>query len=100
MSHVYPVATKNTCRIVENCALIKSNIDVLREYVDVDERRIPDTRNRASVVDEFSNVVATTPCAIEPSSGDGSERFWFIIEPLLHRRMVNLRVIDPKDPNF
>lgn len=58
MAHVLASAFQQAGRIWQPYAVKKAHVYVRREYVDVAERRISQTRNWAAVVQELADFVA------------------------------------------
>src|SRR5215472_14941049 len=50
MTHELAVALQQAGRIGQGCAMIEPHVDMRSEYIDVAERRVPQTGNRTAVM--------------------------------------------------
>src|ERR1051326_7763234 len=81
MAHRLAVALQQPRRIGQRCAMKKAHIDVRREYIDVAERRISQTRNRTAVMQKLQDFVSAMSHHFEPTMRDGAQFAWMPFHP-------------------
>lgn len=81
MAHVFAGALEQVGRVEERSSLEEADVDVGGEGVDIGERDVTETGDRAAVVEEFADLVAAIAHDFEPLAGDGAEWAGVALEP-------------------
>src|SRR5438445_4543206 len=72
MAHELAGALQQVSRIRQRCAVKETHVNVRSEYIDVAERRISQTGNRAAVMQELPDFVPAFSHHLKPLMRDGS----------------------------
>src|SRR5262245_27187864 len=81
MPHELTGALQQASGIRQGCTVKEPYVDVRLEYIDIAERSIAQTCNRATVVHEFPNFVATLSHHLKPTIRDGSQFPSMLVHP-------------------
>ena len=73
MAHEPAGALQQAGRIRQCCAVKEAHVYVRSEYIDVAERRIPQTRNRTAVMQKFPDFVPAFSHYLKPLVRDGAQ---------------------------
>src|SRR5580698_2079537 len=81
MAHELACTLQQVGGIRQACALKETHVNVRREYVDVAEGRIAQTRDRAAVMQKLTNFVPTISHHLKPLMRDGSQFACMLVHP-------------------
>ena len=87
MAHALASPLEQIRRIIQIRSAEESDVHMGLEYVHVPERQITRTGNRATIVDEFPDVRASSPHFTEPRTGDQSQFRRLRVQPCIDGRI-------------
>jgi hypothetical protein len=87
MPHAFAASLQYTCGILKGSAVEESNIDMAFERVDVAERRIVNTCDRATIVHQLSDIITALPYPHKPLLRNRSQLDRAIRQPPIDSRV-------------
>lgn len=81
MAHKLAGTLQQAGRIVKRCAVKESHVDVRSEYIDGGEGHIAQACNRATVMQDLADFIATFPHDLKPLPGDHSQFIFMRVHP-------------------
>src|SRR3984885_15938173 len=81
MAHELAVALQQAARILQRRALKEPHVYVRSEYIDVAERRISQTCNRAALMQELPDFVPAFSHYLKPLMRDGPQFTCVLVHP-------------------
>jgi hypothetical protein len=81
MAHELAGALQQTGRIRQRCTVKEPNVDVRGKHIYIAEGRIPQTCNRAAVMQELPHFVPALSHHVKPPMRDGSQFTGMLVHP-------------------
>src|SRR5712664_94407 len=88
MAHELAGALQQAGRIRQRCAVKEPHVHVRREYIDVAEGRISQTRNRTAVMQKLPDFVSAFSHHLKPLMRDGSQSTCMLFHPRIDGRIT------------